>query len=174
MVPGDALDAAERRFAPDPSDTRALRDALGQFATGVAVVTARGARGPVGMTINSFASVSLDPPLVLWSAARRSERHEAFVGADHFVIHVLGAHQDELMARFTRGGAGFAGLPVRDSADGVPTIPGTLARFECVRHALHEAGDHTIVLGRVLRVARRDGEPLCFAQGRFGRFARLA
>ncbi len=133
-----------------------------------------GEAGPVGMTANSFASVSLEPPLVLWSPAKSSQRHGVFTGASHFAIHVLGADQDDLSTRFTRGGAGFDGLGWALNEEGVPSIPGTLARFECERHSLHDAGDHTIVLGRVLRVAHREGDPLCFSRGMFGRFARMA
>ena len=164
--------APEHAFVPDPGDPRTLRQALGAFTTGVTVVTASGPDGPVGMTANSFASVSLDPPLVLWSPAKSSTRHSAFVGAEHFVIHVLSADQDELSASFTRGGRGFEAVEWHRNEDGVPVIAGTLARFECARAALHDGGDHTIVIGRVLRAAHREGEPLCFSRGSYGRFAR--
>lgn len=162
---------SEHIFIPDPANQRVFRNALGVFTTGVAVVSAMTPEGPTGMTVNSFASVSLDPPLVLWSAARSSARHGLFTGADHYAIHVLGADQHQLSARFTRGGAGFDGLDWQEGEEGVPIISGTLARFECRRHTLHEAGDHTIVIGRVLRAAQREGEPLCFSRGAFGRFA---
>jgi flavin reductase (DIM6/NTAB) family NADH-FMN oxidoreductase RutF len=161
----------EHVFTPDPANQRVFRNALGAFTTGVTVVSAMTPAGPVGMTVNSFASVSLDPPLVLWSAARSSARHGLFTGAHHYAIHVLGADQHQLSARFTRGGGGFEGLDWEENDDGVPIISGTLARFECGRYTLHEAGDHTIVIGRVLRAAQREGEPLCFSRGTFGRFA---
>ncbi|RIX99530.1 flavin reductase [Aureimonas flava] len=160
----------EHRFVPDADNTRSLRNALGAFTTGVAVVTAPTGIGPIGMTVNSFASVSLDPPLVLWSPAKSSGRHGAFTGAAHFAVHVLGVDQDALSARFTRGGLGFEGLDWQANAEGVPVISGTIARFECATASLHDAGDHTIVLGRVLRAAHREGEPLCFSRGAFGSF----
>jgi flavin reductase (DIM6/NTAB) family NADH-FMN oxidoreductase RutF len=160
----------EARFAPDPGNARAFRDALGAFPTGVTVVTATGLDGlPVGITANSFASVSLEPPLVLWSPARSSSRHDHFVRAAAFAIHVLGAEQEDLAARFVRGGDGFRGLPALPNREGVPLIAGTVARFECATEALHDGGDHTIVIGRVLRVAHRPGAPLCFAGGRYRR-----
>jgi flavin reductase (DIM6/NTAB) family NADH-FMN oxidoreductase RutF len=161
----------EHVFTPDPANQRVFRHALGAFTTGVTVVSAMTSDGPTGMTVNSFASVSLDPPLVLWSAARNSARHGLFTAADHYAIHVLRADQHLLSARFTRGGSGFDGLDWEENDDGVPIIPGTLARFECQRYTLHEAGDHTIVIGRVLRAAQGEGEPLCFSRGTFGRFA---
>ncbi|MGK9052761.1 flavin reductase family protein [Neorhizobium petrolearium] len=160
----------EQVFIPDASTARHYRNALGTFTTGVAVVTARRPDGPIGMTVNSFTSVSLDPPLILWSPAKSSSRHRAFTAASHFVIHVLSAEQDRLSARFTRNGAGFEGLDWIENMEGVPVIPGTLARFECERSDLHDAGDHTLILGRVLRAAHREGDPLCFSRGTFGRF----
>jgi flavin reductase (DIM6/NTAB) family NADH-FMN oxidoreductase RutF len=161
----------EHIFVPDPENLRTFRNALGAFTTGVTVVSVMTSEGPVGITVNSFASVSLDPPLVLWSAAKSSARHDLFTRADHYAIHVLGADQHQLSARFTRGGKGFEGLDWDENEDGAPIISGTLTRFECRRYTLHEAGDHTIVIGRVLRAAQREGEPLCFSRGSFGRFA---
>ncbi|MGP3696261.1 flavin reductase family protein [Rhodobacter sp. NSM] len=159
----------EAVFAPE-TDARAFRDALGRFATGVTVVTVLDGEGPMGMTANSFASVSLDPPLVLWSPARSSSRFDIFAGADHFAIHVLDDEQGDLAQRFTRGGAGFDGLQYRSNSDGVPLLPAPLARFDCRRMAVHDGGDHAIVVGEVLRAAMRPGAPLLFSQGRFGRF----
>ncbi|MDH4413600.1 MAG: flavin reductase family protein [Rhizobium sp.] len=171
MMAANDIHALEAVFVPGADNHRAFRSALGSFTTGVTVVTAATPDGPIGMTANSFASVSLDPPLVLWSPAKSSSRHAAFVGAQHFAIHVLTADQDHLSSAFTRGGSGFDGLEARMNDEGVPILPGTLARFECMQQAQHDAGDHTIIIGRVLRVAHRQGEPLCFSGGRFGRFA---
>ena len=171
MMAANDIHALEAVFIPEADNHRAYRNALGSFTTGVTVVTAMTADGPIGMTVNSFASVSLDPPLVLWSPAKSSSRYGAFTGARHFAIHVLSADQDHLSAAFTRGGSGFDGIDVRFNEEGVPVLPGTLARFECVEQAQHDAGDHTIIIGKVLRVAHRQGEPLCFSGGRFGRFA---
>ncbi|WP_240783973.1 flavin reductase family protein [Tabrizicola caldifontis] len=155
----------------DPSDPRALRDAFGRFATGVTLVTTLGPEGPVGFVANSFSSVSLDPPLVLWSPARASSRFAIFTGARHFAIHVLEAGQRDWVARFARGGAGFAGLDHSLTSEGLPALSGALARFDCARHAVHDGGDHAIILGRVLRMAVRAGKPLVFSQGRYGSFA---
>ncbi len=171
MMAANDIHALEAVFVPGADNHRAFRNALGSFTTGVTVVTAMTSDCPIGMTVNSFASVSLDPPLVLWSPAKNSSRHAAFIGAEHFAIHVLGADQDHLSAAFTRGGSGFDGIEVGINDEGVPTLKGTLARFECLQQAQHDAGDHTIIIGRVIRVAHRQGEPLCFSGGRFGRFA---
>ncbi|MFN3576682.1 MAG: flavin reductase family protein [Tabrizicola sp.] len=156
---------------PDAGNTRLLRDALGRFATGVTVVTIAGPEGPMGFTANSFASLSLDPALVLWSPAKASQRYPFFAAARHYAIHVLGRHQAELSARFSRGGQGFDGLTWQANAEGVPTLPGVLARFDCAQHATHDGGDHLIIVGQVLRLAVEEGEPLVFAKGRFGGFA---
>ena len=152
-------------------DARALRDAFGRFATGVCLMTTMGPEGPVGFTANSFSSVSLDPPLVLWSPARASRRFGVFAGASHYAIHVLGAEEVDLIARFSRAGEGFAGLDHGVTDEGLPVLPNALARFDCTAHAAHDGGDHAILVGRVLRVTQRSGEPLIFSQGRYGRFA---
>ncbi|MBL3569718.1 flavin oxidoreductase [Rhodovulum sulfidophilum] len=161
------------RFIPGPDTQRLYRDALGSFATGVTVVTALGSHGPVGMTANSFSSVSLDPPLVLWSPARASTRYPAMSGAERFAIHVLGAGEENLAARFARSGADFEGLGP-ESGDDPPLLEqGWIARFVCRRVALHEAGDHAIVVGHVEDCARREGPPLVFAGGAYGDFSPL-
>ncbi len=152
----------------DPAqDARAFRDALGAYATGVTVVTVPSADGPIGITANSFASVSLDPPLVLWSPAKSSKRFNYFTGAKHFAIHVLDAHQKQLCDGFTKNKSAFDGLDVSMNEHNVPLIEGCLARFECSLHAEHDAGDHTIMIGKVTRAQSRDGMPLLFQSGRF-------
>ncbi|MDR5651109.1 flavin reductase family protein [Ruixingdingia sedimenti] len=172
MPADDIHDPGATVFVPTPGGARALRDAFGAWPTGVTVVTARGLDGAaVGITANSFASVSLDPPLVLWSPGKFSSRHGHFTAARHFAIHVLTEAQGDLAARFVRGGAGFAGLPHAENAAGVPLLAGVLARFECRTETCHDAGDHTLVIGHVERVAHRLGRPLCFAAGRYGRLA---
>ncbi|WP_045391955.1 flavin reductase family protein [Falsirhodobacter sp. alg1] len=147
-----------------------LRDALGKFATGVTLVSTMTEQGPVGMVANSFASVSLDPPLVLWSPARSSSRFHHFERARHFAIHVLAQDQTHVSSAFGRNGPGFDGLPHELSEGGAPLLEGTLARFECDTHATHDGGDHLIIVGRVGRVTVGAGEPLIFSQGRFGGF----
>ncbi|MEZ5779917.1 MAG: flavin reductase family protein [Paracoccaceae bacterium] len=155
---------------PDPDNARAFRAALGHYATGVTVVTAVGARGPVGITANSFTSVSLDPPLVLWCPARTSERFDAFVAAKRYAIHILAADQLALCRRFAREGGNFGGLETSETPEGLPLLPGCLARFDCEAHAVHDGGDHAILVGRVTRAAIGGGEPLIFWGGRYGDF----
>lgn len=152
----------------DPTlDPRAYRTALGAFATGVTVVTVPSADGPIGITANSFASVSLDPPLVLWSPAKESKRFKYFSDAPHFAIHVLDAHQQDICTGFTHDKAAFDGLDwVRGDHD-VPHIRGCLARFECSLETTHDAGDHVIIIGRVTGASFREGLPLLFQAGRF-------
>ena len=158
-------------FTPGPETQRAFRDALGRFATGVTIVTCLSDRGPLGITANSFASVSLDPPLVLWSPARASARFDAFVQARAFAIHVMAEDQVETTLRFTRAGEDFEGLNWTEGRDGVPVLPHCLARFECIRNAVHDGGDHAIVVGRVVSAHHGDGRPLLFADGTYGRFS---
>lgn len=167
MADGAAM--TETVFNPD-ENARAFRDALGRFATGVTVVTIAGPEGPMGFTANSFAAVSLDPPLVLWSPAKSSSRFVHYAAAELYSIHILDQTHADWLARFNRGGPGFHGLSHEINPEGVPVIHGALARFDCVRHAAHEGGDHLIVVGRVLRAACRQGEPLVFSQGRYGGF----
>lgn len=153
-----------------PATQREFRDALGRFATGVTLVTAEGPEGAAGFVANSFASVSLDPPLVLWSPARRSARFDIFASAPRYAIHVLGVEQFALIERFARGGPGFDGLAHERTPEGVPVIPGALARFDCRQVACHDGGDHSIILGHVERFALRGGAPLVFSQGAYGGF----
>ena len=148
-------------------DQMQLRRALGRFATGVTVVTCQGASGPIGITANSFASVSLDPPLVLWSPAKASRRHLAFSKATHFAIHILEAGQEALCHSFARPGDGFKNLEWQAGAQNVPLFPGCLARFECSLYAQHDAGDHTIIIGHVDRFEKNEGKPLVFSQGAY-------
>lgn len=161
----------EIAILPDAANARAFRDALGSFATGVTLVTAATAEGPLGFVANSFASVSLDPPMVLWSPARASARFAPFRDARHYAIHILALEQFDLIDRFRRNGAGFAGLDHTINAEGVPVLDAALARFECQQVATHEGGDHLIIVGAVLRFCQREGAPLVFNRGAYGGFA---
>lgn len=159
----------------DPADDqRGFRQALGAFATGITVVTTLTEDGPAGITANSFASVSLDPPLVLWSPDKGSRRFTAFATAPFYAIHVLAADQKPIGDGFMRSKSAFDGLDWIRGAGGVPLLSGALAIYECELEARHDAGDHAIVLGRVLRVHRREGRPLVFHGGAYGTFAGLA
>lgn len=162
------------RFDPGPDTQRQFRNALGQFATGVTVVTAQSPNGPIGMTANSFSSVSMDPALVLWCPAKSSSRYAAFTTADHFAIHVMGAEHEEIAMGFAKSGQAFDGLDVAMNTQGVPLLGDCLARFECTTHQIHDAGDHAIVLGRVTSAAFREGEALVFCQGGFRQFDKEA
>lgn len=159
-------------FTPDPTRTTDLRRALGQFGTGVALMTVQTADGPLGMTANSFSSVSLDPPLVLWSAARTSKRHDAFANNAAFCIHVLSAEQMDVANHFAAQGHDFSPYPFDAGPNGAPTLHGCLATFHCNTYAVHLAGDHSIILGEITAAAiqpeERDG--LLFKRGRFGKF----
>lgn len=148
---------------------RRFRSALGVFATGVTIVTTRDAEGrDVGLTANSFNSVSLDPPMVLWSLAKSSRSLPAFVAASHFAVHVLAANQEELSLRFARRGAEkFSGLDVERSAGQVPLLKGCSARFVCRTAFRHEAGDHMIFVGEVEAFDHSDLAELLFHRGRY-------
>lgn len=156
------------RFQPGADQTRALRTAFGSFATGVTVITTRTADGPVGMTANSFSSVSLDPALALWSVDKGSDRFEVFANANRYAIHVLAEDQADLSTGFARDPDFFAQAPWSEGADGVPDLSGVLCRFDCRLEAAHDAGDHVILVGRILEVTQRPGAPLLFAAGRYG------
>lgn len=154
-------------------DPRDLRQAFGRFATGVTVVTFRLACGRrVGLTANSFASVSLDPPLVSWNYRRDSPHLAAVLACTHFTVHVLAADQIGLSQRMARPAEDkFAGLPLQDGLGGTPRIPGSLATFECELWKTVEAGDHTIFLGKVARYEHTEGDPLVFVNGRYAQAA---
>ena len=168
MPDGGQMNAAfrARAFRPDPADTRPLRDAFGRFASGITVVTAASDEGPVGITANSFSSLSLDPPLVLWSPHAGSRRFPWFERAEHFAIHVLAAEQADLCHGFARSPFAFEDAQTTTSARGVPLIEGCLARFECARRAIYPGGDHRIVVGEVLEAQMREGDSLAFYAGR--------
>lgn len=161
----------EKSFIPSENRLR-FRDALGRFATGITVVTADSARGPLGMTVNSFASVSLDPPLILWSPAKSSHRFQVFESAEYFAVHVLSVDQEDICHSFSRSGHAFETLNWGRSEHGVPLIEGCLSRFECRTKAVHDGGDHVIVVGEVIRVAVAEGEPLLVWRGNYGGFER--
>jgi len=151
-------------------DARGFRRALGHFATGVTIITASHDGHLVGVTANSFSSVSLDPPLILWSLGKTSQSLALFQKAGHFAVNVLAADQMELASRFARSGADkFVGVDWHPGgAGGAPLFPGTAAAFECSTHDIVDAGDHYILLGKVERYSRSERDLLLFAQGRFG------
>ena len=155
----------------DEAAKRAFRTALGAFATGVTVTTTMDAQGkPVGVTASSFNSVSLDPPLVLWSLAKNSLSHEAFAQSGHFAVHILAADQMELSNRFARSGTDkFADLDWREGTLGSPILGTHAALFECETRHLYDGGDHVIMVGEVRAFEARDAEPLIFHAGNYAK-----
>ncbi|MFI4886354.1 MAG: flavin reductase [Steroidobacterales bacterium] len=153
----------------NPDDARRFRSALGAFATGVTIVTTRNAAGrDFGLTANSFNSVSLEPPMVLWSLARSARSLPAFLAATHFAVHVLAADQEELSVRFAaRRADKFAGLDLERGPGELPMLRGCSARFLCRTAFRHEGGDHVIFVGEVETFDHSDRLPLLFHGGRY-------
>jgi flavin reductase (DIM6/NTAB) family NADH-FMN oxidoreductase RutF len=156
-------------------DTTILRRAMGRFATGVTVVTTRTPDGKFeGVTANSFTTVSLDPPLVLWSLGRKSASFDSFHAASHFTVNVLGLHQRALSQHFsTPRHDKLLGIEHSLGHGGCPVLAGTIAHFECQTQSIVDGGDHTIFIGRVLNASFHDGEPLVFSKGAYHRAVAL-
>jgi flavin reductase (DIM6/NTAB) family NADH-FMN oxidoreductase RutF len=154
---------------PDPHDPMALRKALGKFATGIAIVTTEAENGKrEGLTINSFSSVSLDPPLVLWSLKRDAPSIQTFIDSGKFIINILSANQSDLSGHFARPQVDkFAGIEHTPGANGCPQFPGCLAQFECETFDVLDGGDHAIFLGRVQKFAENNGMPLIYSEGKY-------
>lgn len=156
------------QFSPNSENTRKLRDAFGRFSTGVTVITVASEDGPVGITANSFSSLSMEPALVLWSPAKSSKRFKYFAEPQYFAIHVLGAENKEICERYAKHDWSFDGIDHDINVHGVPIINNCLARFECRRVDTYPGGDHVIVVGQVENVEMRDGKPLAFFAGKYG------
>jgi 3-hydroxy-9,10-secoandrosta-1,3,5(10)-triene-9,17-dione monooxygenase reductase component len=157
------------RFEPDP---RRFRQALGHFCSGLTVITTAGDRGPAGFACQAFAAVSLAPPLVLFCPSRASATWPRIAQAGHFCANVLAAGQRELARVFgvsaAAGDDKFAGVPWSPSSSGDPVLPGVLTWAGCEVTAVHEAGDHHVVIGRVTELGPIEGElPLLFYRGRY-------
>jgi len=166
----DQPQALINREMPAPFDSRELRNALGHFATGVAVITARGIDGAaVGMTMSSFNSVSLDPPLVLFSVARSASSLQAMQDARGYGVNVLARDQQDLADRFARARSDkWTAIDHTLGHGDSPLLDGVLARFECAPHARHDGGDHVIFLARVMRfTSDPDAAPLIFYRGAY-------
>ena len=159
-----------RAARPVAFTERDFRDALAQFATGVTVICAPGPQGRfVGFTANSFNSVSLDPPLVVWSLSSRANDLAYFQRAERYAINVLSHDQVELARRFSRPHVDrFDGVAYRLGTAGVPLIEGCVASFECRHHGQHVAGDHVLFIGEVETCVRSKGRGLVFHHGRYG------
>jgi flavin reductase (DIM6/NTAB) family NADH-FMN oxidoreductase RutF len=149
-------------------DTRAFRNALSCFPTGIVVVTAGSPGAWRGITVNSFASLSLDPPLILWCVAKTSRRYLAFTNAPEFTVSILGEAGRAAAENIAAAGEGeLTAVELEDCEP--PAIKDAIAIFECSREALHDGGDHVIVVGRVKAFRHRDGTPLTFFRGRYGK-----
>jgi 3-hydroxy-9,10-secoandrosta-1,3,5(10)-triene-9,17-dione monooxygenase reductase component len=153
---------------------REFRNALGAFATGVTVITTRDVGGAdVGMTANSFNSVSLDPPMILWSIGKNSTNLDSFMQAERFAVHVLAMDQEKLSGKFARQGTDkFAGVAIERGISEVPLLVGAAARFQCRTAFRHEAGDHYIIVGEVEEFDHDGHAPLAFHSGGYGMFVR--
>ena len=171
-----------KQLAPDPAnelasdssliDSRDFRNALGTYATGVAIITAAADDGkPYGLTCNSFASVSLKPPLVLWSLVVYSSSLTVFQNASHFAVNVLGVTQKELADKFARPSDDkFAGIDWSPGLGRAPVLAESVANFQCRTVNRYYGGDHVIFLGAVEAYSYNRKEPLLFARGTYGRF----
>lgn len=152
-------------------DAREFRNALGNFATGVTIVTTLAETGErLGITANSFNSVSLDPPLVLWSLGRNAFSLPAFETSGRFAINILADDQQSISTQFAKAGADkWAGVDIETLETGCPIVKHCLAAFDCRTHAVHDGGDHLLFLGRVVAMrAEREARPLLFYRGKYG------
>jgi flavin reductase (DIM6/NTAB) family NADH-FMN oxidoreductase RutF len=153
-------------------DRREFRNALGRFPTGIVVVTAGEGRDLRGITVNSFTSVALDPPLILWCIAKSSRRYDLFTNATEFTVSVLSENERAAAETIATAGEGkLAGVACEASETGPAAIAGAVAVFECTREALHDGGDHMIIVGRVHHFRQRDGAPLTFFRGTYHKVA---
>lgn len=151
-------------------DGRAFRNALGEFATGVAAVTTVvNGQSPIGITVNSFSSVSLDPPLILWCLDKKSDTADVFGACGGFTVNVLNGSQQDLSNRLSRpGDHGLQGIATSQGVNGVPRIDEALASFECEVETRHDAGDHIIMIGRVLGFHQHEPiAPLIYHRGAY-------
>lgn len=158
------------RAAPPNFSSPEFRQALGMFATGVTIVTARAADGTlVGLTANSFNSVSLSPPLVLWSLAQKAGSMAAFSRGAHYAINILAADQQALAMQFAAKDVDrYAGVDFQPGQNGAPLLAGAAAHFECFNRSQYEEGDHVIFVGEVERCSHRAGaSPLLYHGGKF-------
>lgn len=168
---GPRIDGGTHGQGTGEFDTQLFRSALGAFPTGVAIVTTCTAEGErIGMTCNSFNSVSLDPPLVLWSLAKKSHSRAAFEAAGHWAVNLLSSDQDDLSTQFARAGKDkFAGVECEIGIGETPLLKGCCARFQCATQHVYEGGDHLIFVGRVLKFDQTDRLPLVFHSGQYNR-----
>lgn len=162
-----------QQIPPSADFTRRFRDTLGMFATGITVVTTRTPDGePIGLTVNSFNSVSLEPPLIVWSLTSNLPSTPLFENAEYYAINVLAEDQEALSQRFaSRAGERFAGLEFDEGVGGVPLLRGCCARFECRNTVRHPGGDHVVFISEVVGFDRSERAPLIYFGGAYRRLA---
>jgi flavin reductase (DIM6/NTAB) family NADH-FMN oxidoreductase RutF len=150
---------------------RDFRDALGRFATGVAIITSVGSDGYLGATVSSFSSVSLDPPLILFSIGRHSKAFAAWESVDHFAVNILAEEQSALSTQFARAMSDkWSGVQIHKGINGSPLLADALVWLECKSYAKYDGGDHVIIVGEVLALAKQsatDARPLVFFGGKY-------
>src|SRR5690625_89119 len=156
-------------------DQRQVRTIAGTFATGVTVVTTIGTNGkPVGMTANSFSSLSLNPPLVLVSINKGASLYKDFMETDFFGINILSEYQENVSRHFSRKNIDrFAGIPYEEGITGAPILPDTIGYFDCAVHHFYDGGDHTIIIGEIKHGEVKEGEPLLFYRGKYRKIEEL-
>jgi len=163
----DSTSSNKDAIPSNETSHRDFRDVLGQFATGVTVITSCAEAGrPFGITVNSFSSVSLDPPLILWCLERSTFLVDDFLKCRHFVVNILAASQKNIALRFaSTDDDKFDGVSTESGLHNIPLISGAVAHLECALEQTHPGGDHVILVGRVERFAKADGNPLIFHRG---------
>ncbi|ASJ72599.1 flavin reductase family protein [Granulosicoccus antarcticus] len=159
-------------WSPEQGSSRDLRHVFGRFATGVTVITVQSPTGPFGMTVNSFASVSLDPALILWSVEKASARCALFRDASHFAVNVLSEDQASTALDFAKNPYSFESIDWHCSEANLPVLDGCVANFQCETQAIHEGGDHLIIVGKLIEAtASSEGSPLLFYGGEFDKLS---
>ncbi|MFC7394133.1 flavin reductase family protein [Scopulibacillus cellulosilyticus] len=152
-------------------DQRQFRDISGSFATGVTVITTKSECGhPIGMTANSFTSLSLNPPLILFNIAKSSSLYDAFMKSNIFAVNILSAEQENLSRQFSKKNIDrFEGIGYEEDVTGSPILKDVLGYFDCVVKSRYDGGDHTIIIGETKNGAVKDGDPLIFYRGKYAR-----
>ena len=152
------------------NDIRLFRDTLGQFCTGVVAITSIDNNGfKIGITVNSFSSLSLSPPLILWSLSEKSESFQNFLYGDRFIVNILAREQETIASKFSISGKNkFNGIETKPSESKVPIISGCMAYLECEVYNRVTGGDHDIIVGEVKKFSSRKKSPLIFFNGKYG------
>ena len=144
-----------------------FRFALGKYVTGITIVTCNSENGPIGITANSFSSLSLSPPLVLWAPAKASKRHDTFLEAQKFIVHIASENQIELCKSFSKSANGGSELIWAYNDDGAAFIENCSARFECIKHSHFDGGDHSVIVGKVIKFQTTEQDPLIYVGGKY-------